>query len=84
MGFGHNPHNNNYSFWTFRLYDGNKTVDLIIEDNINQQKIPLTVDLRDYSGHWVKRSDWIKAWATIQKQGQKQGDGSLASPHLLL
>jgi len=42
-------------FWTYRVYDGRETINLIIENNINNQKIPLTIDLHDYNSRWVNK-----------------------------
>jgi hypothetical protein len=55
MGFGQGTQTKHLYFWTFRIYDGRETINLIMENNINNQKIPLTIDLHDYKSRWVNK-----------------------------
>lgn len=47
MGFSQDAKANYYRFWTYKTYNGNKTIDLIIDNRISKQKVPLKIDLRD-------------------------------------
>ncbi len=55
MGFGQDAQKKRLYFWTFRIYDGRETIDLIIENHISDDNIPLTIDLRDYNSRWVNK-----------------------------
>lgn len=56
-GFGQDVEANYYCFWTYKIYDGNKTIDLIIDNSISNQNLPLKIDLRDYNSHWATKTD---------------------------
>ena len=43
MGFGQEQQAKHFHFWTYKIYDGSKTFNLIIENNINNENIPLSI-----------------------------------------
>ena len=49
MGMGFSQNQPQYlSFWTNKNYDGNKSLQLIVQNTINNTKIPLNIDLDNF------------------------------------